>query len=98
MKLNEGDKVKFAEEKQRYVVQASNEQFAICTKPFNLKKTVLYSVIDLKKQIRGTENLIFGMGAETKEDCQEMLKRLTSGEAEVSHRNHIYLNIERVDI
>jgi len=37
--------------------------------------------------------LIFGFGAETKEDCNEMLERLESGDTEVSYRNRIKLNI-----
>ena len=92
-----GDKIKFRSEKQRYTVQACDDRFVICTKPFNPKKTVLYTVIDLSRNIRGTENLIFGMGAETKELCEEMLIRLQSGETEVSHRNRIDLDIESID-
>lgn len=34
------------------------------------------------------------MGAETKEQCEEMLERLTQGETEVSHRNRVPLDIE----
>lgn len=89
-----GDKVKFAKEKQRYTVQACNERFAVCNKPFNPRKTVLYTVIDFRKQIRGTENLSIGFGAETRQECEEMLERLTSGETEVSYRNRCPLDIE----
>jgi hypothetical protein len=94
--MNVGDKVKFREEKLRYTVQACDERFAVCTKPFNAQKTVLYTVIDFKWEVRGTENLIFGEGAETREQCEEMLARLASGETEVSHRNRIPLRIEKV--
>ncbi len=90
--LKVGDKVKFDSEKQRYTVQACNERFAVCTKPFNVKKTVLYTVVDFEKRIRGTENLVFGAGAETRKLCKEMLARLTSGETEVSHRNFVELD------
>ena len=88
-------KIKFTEEKQKYTVMASNACFLICTKPFNPKKTVLYTIVDRKEKIRGTENLIFGMGAETKKDCDEMLERLIDGESEVSYRNRIKLDIEK---
>ena len=94
--MNVGDKVKFRNQKQRYTVQACNELFAVCTKPFNPRKTVLYTVIDFMENVRGTENLIFGMGAETKEQCREMLERLTTNETEVSYRNRVPLDIERV--
>lgn len=78
MLLNVGDKVKFRNEAMRYTVQACDERFAICTKPFNPKRTVLYSIIDFKENVRGTENLVFGMGAETRARCEEMLARLTA--------------------
>ena len=85
-------KIWFAEEKLPYTVQARNERFLVCTKPFNLKHTVLYTIVDLKYEIRGTEDLIFCMGYETKNRCEEALKRLDSGESGLS-RNSIKLNI-----
>lgn len=93
-----GTKIKFREEKLRYTVQAANERYAVCTKPFNAKRTVLYTIIDVNENVRGTENLIFGMGAETRKQCEEMLARLTDPESptEVSHRNRITLRIEVV--
>jgi len=94
MTLEVGSKIKFKEEKQRYTVQASNDLFAVCTKPFNAQKTVLYTVIGWEENVRGTENLIFGMGAETRKQCEEMLERLTTGETEISHRNRTELKIE----
>mgnify|MGYP000539358961 CR=1 FL=1 len=89
------DKVKFKKENQRYTVQACNEKFAICTKPFNPRKTVLYTIIDFEKKIRGAENMVFGLGAETREQCEEMLQRVTNGESEVSSRNWCELDIDK---
>ena len=91
--IKKGSKITFAEEKRPYVVRALGERYAVCTKPFNLKHTVLYTIIDIDEKIRGTENLIFGMGAETDEDCDEMLQRLESGQTEISHRNRVTLRI-----
>lgn len=91
-----GDKVKFVSEKQRYTVQAANDRFAVCTKPFNCRRTVLYTIVDTVENIRGRENLIFGMGAETQEKCEDMLERLASGETQVSHRHHVALDIESI--
>lgn len=96
-----GDKIKFKAEKQRYTIQAMNERYLICTKPFNPMHTVLYTIVDLEKQIRGRENLVFGMGAETTEQCEEMLERLTIGtedgmKSEISHRNYLTLDIENI--
>ena len=98
MKIPVGTKIKFKGEKQKYTVQASNGVYAVCTKPFNAKKTVLYTIISHLENVRGTENLIFGMGAETKEQCEEMLERLTQGETEVSHRNRVPLDYEIKDL
>jgi hypothetical protein len=91
-----GDKIKFAEEKQAYTIRARGERYLVCTKPFNPRKTVLYTVVDLVEDVRGTENLVFGMGAETNEECEEMVQRLESGQSEVSYRNRIKLNVEKV--
>jgi len=87
--MDKGDKIRFKEEKQSYTVRAVGDTYAVCTKPFNARKTVLYTIVDLQSGIRGTENLIFGFGAETDGQCDEMLKRLESGETEISHRNRI---------
>lgn len=95
-----GAKVKFASERNRYTVQASDGRFAVCTRPFNLRKTVFYTIIDFEKQVRGPENLVFGHGAETRERCEEMLVRLTRLEcrSEVSQRHGISIDIERIDL
>lgn len=97
MKLKLGDKVKFKKEKQKYTIQAINNRYAICTKPFNAQKTVLYTIISLKEKIRGTENLIFCNGFETKKQCEEALDRLENGISEISHRNRINLDIESIN-
>jgi hypothetical protein len=91
-----GDKIRFTEERMRYTIQACDGRFLICTKPYNPKHSVLYTIVDLQEKIRGTENLVFGCGAETREQCEEMLARLASGETEISRRNWIYLHITEV--
>ena len=95
-KLPVGSNIWFEEEKQGYTIRASNVAFAVCTKPLNIHKTVLYTIVDWNEQVRGTENLVFSMGAETDEECNEMLERLTQGESEVSSRNRIKLNIKKI--
>ncbi|MBT8448068.1 MAG: hypothetical protein KJO69_00145 [Gammaproteobacteria bacterium] len=96
MNVEVGARIRFAEEKQAYTVQASGKRYKVCTKPFNLKKTVLYTVVDMVEKVRGTENLIFCAGAETKEQCNEMLERLESGETAVSFRNRIPLAVDKI--
>lgn len=91
--IKEGTKIWFGSEKRPYRVKACNERFAICTKPFNIKKTVLYTICDWGNGIRGTENLVFGASFETYEECVEALERLTTGETEISKRNYVNLDI-----
>ena len=93
IKYKVGDKIKFRSEKQRYTIQACNERFLVCTKPFNLQKTVLYTIVDLQENIRGTENTVFCMGAESKKQCESMLFRLVKSETGISKRNRIKLDI-----
>lgn len=92
-----GTKIWFSGEKKPYTVRCSSLRFVICTKPYNLKNTVLYTIIDTQQFIRGTENLIFCNGFESNDDCKEALARLESGELEVSHRNRVTLEIEKME-
>jgi hypothetical protein len=89
-----GDTIWFAEYKRPYKVIACDARFIICTRPF--MKTVLYTIVDLVQNIRGTENLIFCMGFGTTELCNEALERLQKNESEVSHRNRVALNITKI--
>lgn len=93
-----GDKVWFEEEVKPYKIIACDRRFAVCTKPFNLKHTVLYTIIDLHKGIRGTHNMIFNCyELETKKGCLECIRDLRKGEIEVSYRNRVDLYISRID-
>lgn len=92
MKFTVGQKIWLKGEKKPYKVRACNDRFAICTKPFNLKRTCFYTIIDLKNQIRGTEN-VWGPGHTDDEECNECLNRLASGESEISRRNFVPLRI-----
>lgn len=97
--LFEGAKVKFENEKRPYTVICTSNRYTICTKPLNIHHTVLYTIIDWEEQVRGPEDLVFGMGAETKEQCLDMLIRLTDGHpsrSEVSHRHRVWLDIEKL--
>lgn len=92
-RLPKGSKVWFRGEKQGYTVRASNVAFCVLTKPFNAEKTVLYTIIDWESDVRGAENLVFGHGAETDEECENMLERLTVGDSDVSQRHYVDLDI-----
>ncbi len=60
--------------KKPYRVRARSGRFIVCTRPY--KDTVHYTVIDLVERIRGTENLVLGLGAESDQDCWDMVDRL----------------------
>ena len=64
-----GTRIWFLGESHPYRIRARGERYLVCTKPFNLQKTVIYTVVDLVEDVRGTENLIFGVGAESDQDC-----------------------------
>lgn len=81
-----------------YTVQARDIRFLVCSKPFNPRRTVLYTIIDRAKGVRGPENLVFGFGAETREQCEEMLKRLSAGDTEVSRRRSAALRVRKVEV
>lgn len=95
-KLSIGSKIWFIEERQGYTVRATGKQYLILTKPFNPKKTVLYTILDVEQMIRGRENLIFCAGAETDEQCQDMVARLIDGETEISSRYVIAAHISKI--
>lgn len=94
-KVDVGSKLWLNGEKQGYTVRASNRFYSICTKPLNCQKTVLYTIIDWHNKIMGTENLVFGFGAETDEQCKEMLDRITNAESDISRRNCIKLIVDK---
>lgn len=94
MKVEVGDKIYLPNEKKSYKVQARNDRYIICTKPFNPKHTVLYFIIDLVRKVRGTDNMIFCSGYETQEQCEHNLKSLQDGIMEVTYRNVVPLDIE----
>lgn len=87
--LGVGWRVWFAEEKRPYVVQAvsPDRRWVICTKPFAAQRTVLYTVLDRVLKVRGVDNMIFTLGYETREECEEAVALFHAGEAEHSHRH-----------
>lgn len=83
-----GDKLFWVNQKQPYTVKARNKRYIIVTKPFNLKKTVCYSIIDTKCLICGPNNYVFNPYDYSKqEDIEQSLKDLGKGEYEISYRH-----------
>jgi hypothetical protein len=89
-KLNKDDRVWFSSNKKSFKVRECNDRFAICTQPFNLQpKTVLYTIIDFDRNVRGEDNLIFSVyDYYSDEDCKQAMEDLISGEIEVSYKRN----------
>jgi len=96
--MKEGEKIKCVGEKQRYTIQARDKRFIIMTKPFNARKTYLYSIVDLERGVRGCDNLIFGAFEpyNTKAGARKNLRALQNGDMEVSYRRYKKLEPEEV--
>lgn len=93
--LSVGSKVKFNTEKGAYTVKARSKRFAICTKPFNPQRTVLYTIVDFKRQVRGRNNLVFNIyDYKQQADIEHCLRDLETGDVEVSYRNFVSLDID----
>lgn len=88
--LNKGDSVWFSTSKKSFKVRECNDRFAICTQLFNLRpKTVLYTIIDFDRDVRGEDNLIFTVyDYYSDEDCKQAMEDLMSGEIEVSYKRN----------
>jgi hypothetical protein len=92
-----GDRVTFFGDLQPFKVQAAGTRFVVLTRPYNPKRTTTYTIMDLEEWVRGTENLVFSMGFETREQCEEALARLESRDeeirTEISRRNRVAIVI-----
>lgn len=91
-----GGRVWFAEDKRPYTVQARDDRFIVCTKPFAAKKTVLYTVVDLNEDVRGTDGFIFGLGYESRNDCEDALRTIVEHGQGITRRNCVPLNVVRI--
>ena len=92
-----GDKLYITGEVKPYTVKERDERYIIATKPYNLRHTVVYFIIDLFKGWRGPDDRVFCCGYETPEDISERLKELNNGKIEVSRRRSVKtLMIEKI--
>lgn len=91
-----GDKVQFEESKRWWKVRAVSDDgnFAILTSPFNLQKTVLYTIIDNGRGVRGPDNMIFSGGYESDNEVSDRMRELVEGEIEVSKRPSRYVALD----
>lgn len=90
-----GDKIKFESERLRYTVIGITPRYAVCIKPFNLKKTYLYTIVDFRYKMRGPDSFLFGLyNHKDPADLQKCLEDLDSGDCELSRKHSIKLDIE----
>jgi hypothetical protein len=98
MKIKPGYRIKFFSERQRYTVTAANSRFVIAIKPFNARKTYLYTIVDLGLQIRSSDDHVFGPVHDYSkpEEAKKALRELKSGKLKLSYRREMKLDIEKV--
>lgn len=59
-----------------------------------LKDEIVYTIVGFKHNERGSHNLVFNLyDFENQKSIKELMKDLESGEAEISRRNKVDLNI-----
>lgn len=99
--INKGDNIWFSTSKKPFRVRECNERFAICTQPYNFRpNTVVYTIIDFERNVRGMDNMIFGVyDYYSDEDCKLAMEDLLQGDMEVSWKSskNVSLDIVRVD-
>lgn len=91
-----GDKIYFKGDKKPFRIQACNERYIIATKPFNLKKTFLYTIVDFERCVRGRDNHYCAFEYDDPKEAAEALKCLETQEPLelcVSYRHFIPLDI-----
>lgn len=94
MRVEVGDKVYVPNEKYPYRVRARDDRYIICTKPYNLQRTVLYFIVDLVDKWRAPDDRLFCMGYESDEHCKARLKELQEGTIKLSVRRGTPLDID----
>jgi hypothetical protein len=98
--IHKGDSIWFEVNKKPFRVRECNDRFAICTQPFNFKpKTVIYTIIDFDRNVRGEDNLIFSVyDYYSDEDCKNAMEDLMKGEIEVSYKKNKHTTLDIVNI
>ena len=93
MRVDVGDKIYIPGEKRPYTVQCRDDRYIICTKPFNLKHTVQYFIIDLVDKWRAPDR-VFCFGYETADACRDRLRELQHEQMFLSRRRGVPLDVE----
>lgn len=94
MRVDVGDKIYIPGEKRPYTVQCRDDRYIICTKPFNLRHTVQYFIIDLVDKWRAPDDRVFCFGYENAEACRDRLRELQHEQMFLSRRRGVPLDVE----
>lgn len=71
-----------------------SERYAICTTPFPKLETVMYTIIDNEKMIRGPNDLVFIYDYMLETECEKSLRDLLANIVEISRRRSVPLVFE----
>jgi hypothetical protein len=90
-KIKVNDKVYFSDEPSiGYWVKACNDRYAILTRPYNPRRTVIYTIWDMKENIRSTNDYVFNPYDYNKqEDIDLSLTELMEGKYKLSTRHQV---------
>lgn len=90
-----GASVFFHGEKQPFKIKARTSRYAICTKPFNLQRTVTYCIIDFEDNKRAPNDLVLSnYDYKSKEDIDRCMIDLIEGKVFLSRRNGMDLDVD----
>lgn len=89
-------KIWFDGERHAYTVQACDDRYLICTKPYNLQHTVMHTIVDLEEEVRGPSAARY-INYETQEGCEKALEWLRIGSLGISYNDQIPLKIKRTE-
>lgn len=92
--INVNDKIMFDNEKLWYTVQAIGGQYLVCNA--TLKNDYVFTIYDMDKKIRGSDNKVFHSGYSNKEECEMRLYELLHEDLEISMRNRAPCEVIRI--
>lgn len=74
-------------ERVAYKCMVRDERYVILSKPFNAKKTFIYSIFDLEEMICGGDDRWCAYKYDDKDECEKALADLQNDILHISYRN-----------
>lgn len=92
-----GNVIFFEGEKRPYIIRACSNRYLICTTPFSLQHTVLYTIVDLDTSWRAPNDFVFNLyDYAVQSDIDKCLKDLEIGYCHLSKRHGVDLVITKI--